>query len=302
MGSSTRKALLLAGNGFIGKHVAEALASENWQITVHHTGRTEVPSDPTIESVIVHRAPLPIVGFPKTIQHGQWDVAIHFLCMGTQDAEAFVRSFDGRARRLILISSCDVYRAYGRFIRTEPGPPDATPLDESANVRQRLYPYRAKAATPQQLEHWYDKLEAERVVCGCDKSEFAILRLPKVYGLTGDGLSTVYGFSNQPSWRWTHGHVKNVASAIAAAASHANASGQVFNLGELSTPTIGERLARLPKRTDVKPVAGDYDFRQHLHFDTTKIRNRLGYEDAVDESDAMRKFALSGTANGFSPV
>jgi nucleoside-diphosphate-sugar epimerase len=291
MGSTARKALLLAGNGFIGRPVAETLATEGWQVTVHHTGRADIPNGSAIESVVAHRSAPPILSFPDSIQDADWDIAIHFLCMGAEDARAFVRSFDGRASRLVLISSCDVYRAYGRFIRTEPGPPGATALDESAPVRQRLYPYRSKATSAHQLEYWYDKLEAERLIGGTVKSDFAILRLPKVYGRAGDRLQTVYGFSHQPSWCWTHGHVQNVASAIALASSHPEASGQVFNLGEVSTPTMGERLARLPTRSESELVADDYDFRQHLHFDTNKIRSQLGYEDSVDEIDAMRDAA-----------
>jgi len=220
------------------------------------------------------------------------DVAIHFFCMGAEDAKAFTRSFDGNVRRLILISSCDVYRAYGRFVRTEPGPPDPTPLNESAPVRERLYPYRSKATHSEQLEYWYDKLEAEHIVSAAEHSEFVIARLPKVYGPAGtNGLKTVYGFAHQPSWRWTHGYVENIASAIALIAFHSDAASQTFNLGEEWTPTTGERLARLPQRSDVEPMEGDYDFSQDLHCDTSKIRRLLGYRDVVSEPDAMKALA-----------
>ena len=298
MHSGSRKALLLAGNGFIGRRVATVLALGECRAVIHHTGRAAVPSLPGITSVIANRTPPPIVSFPDLSASAGGDVAIHFLCMGGDDAKAFVRSFDGRVRRLVLISSCDVYRAYGRFIGTEPGQPDPTPLDESAPTRESLYPYRSKSTNRGQLEYWYDKLEAERVIQGTAQSEFVILRLPKVYGAgSRNGLQTVYGFAHQPPWRWTHGHVDNIASAIALVAFHPNAAGQVFNLGEAQTPTTGERLARLPQRDDFEPAAGDYDFRQNLHFDTTKVRNCLGYKDVVSEVDAMQALAASNGRN-----
>ena len=248
-----------------------------------------MPNLPRIVGVVAERTPPPILSFPDSIESVDADVVIHFFCMGAEDAKAFVRSFDGRVRRLVLVSSCDVYRAYGRFIGTEPGPPDPTPLTESAPVRERLYPYRSKATNAEQLEYWYDKLEAERIVREARHSEFVIVRLPKVYGPGGkSGLETVYGFAHQPLWRWTHGHVDNVASAIALVAFHPHAAREVFNLGEAHTPTIGERLASLPHRADFEPTAGDYDFHQDLHFDTTKIRSRLGYQDVINQVDAMR--------------
>jgi hypothetical protein len=66
----------------------------------------------------------------------------------------------------------------------------------------------------------------------------------------------------------------------------------VFNLGEEQTPTTAQRLASLPEKDDLEPVVGDFDFRQDLHFDTTKIRSWLGYKDVVSELSAMRALAL----------
>ena len=290
--AGSMKALLLAGNGFIGRRVATLLASGGNDVVVHHTGRDTLPEAPGISGVVVDRTPLPIVDFPEKLLSCKADTAVHFNCMGEPDARALLEAFDGRVGRIVLISSCDVYRAYGRFIRTEPGSPDPTPLAESAPLRQQRYPYRTKADDRRQLEYWYDKLEAERVVSAARRSEVTILRLPKVYG-PGDenGLQTVYGFAHQPSWRWTHGHVDNIASAIVLGAFHPEAAGETFNLGERHTPTMGERLARLPARPASEAAEGDYDFRQDLHCDTGKLRRVLGYADTVDEVETMAALA-----------
>jgi len=54
-----------------------------------------------------------------------------------------------------------------------------------------------KATIAGQLECWYDKLEAERVVREARHSEFVIVRLPKVYGPGGKSeLNTIYGFAS----------------------------------------------------------------------------------------------------------
>jgi nucleoside-diphosphate-sugar epimerase len=284
--------VLIAGSGFIGSRVAVRLADQGGEALVHHTRRSTAPSAPGIVDVPVEPAPPPILGFPRELLEPAPDAAVHFYCMGAPDAAAFLEAFDGRARRLVLISSCDVYRAYGRFLRTEPGPPDPTPLDESAPLRGRLHPYRAKARSERDLEHWYEKIEAERIVRRAERSSVVVLRLPKVHG-EGKGLETVYGFAEQAGWRWTHGHAENVAAAISLAAIHPSADGEVFNLGEAETPTMGERLALLPRLEGMPPTASHpYDFAQDLHFDTMKIRRRLGYSDPLDERAAMREVAM----------
>lgn len=95
----------------------------------------------------------------------------------------------------------------------------------------------------------HEKTLAEQAVQSARDMDWLILRLPKVYGPEDNGnLATVYGFAAVPAWRWTHGHVANVAAAIAAGATHAKAANAVFNVGEETTPTMGERLARLSLR------------------------------------------------------
>lgn len=286
-----RRALLIAGNGFIGSRVAIRLAEEGHSVFVHHGGAQALPGHANIQGVAVPRTPPPITTYPTETLTFDPDVAIHFYCMGASDGEAFRRSFDGKAGRLVLISSCDVYRAYGRFIKTDIGAPDPTPIDERAPPRDARFPYRRKAQSHDALEYWYDKIDAERALGAVQFSETVMLRLPKVYGRGGERLETVYGFAHHPNWRWTHGHVENVAAAIALAAMCPDAAGEILNIGEASTPTMGERLAALPRRDDAAISADEYDFRQDLDFSTEKIRRKLGFRDVVDEFSAMRRLA-----------
>ena len=290
--------LMLAGNGVIGQATARRFATAGHRVIVHHTGRRPLPAIPGIEAIVVAASPLPITSFPgEAARAAKGGVAVHFQCMGAPDGQAFVRAFDGIAKRLVLISSSDVYRAYGRFIRTEPGAPEPTPMTEKAPLRERLYPYREQARNPAHLLHWYEKLEAERAVQSASSSEVTVLRLPKVFGPDNNAdLATVYGFAAYTHWRWTHGHVQNVAAAIARACTHPAAAGESFNLGEVHTPTIGERLALLPPSPDFPSSVDTQDFRQDLHTDTSKVRTLLEFVDEVDEPGAMR--ALAEAARG----
>jgi hypothetical protein len=49
-----------------------------------------------------------------------------------------LEAFSGVAKRIVGISSSDVYRAFGVFKGTEPGPIQEVPLTEDAELRIRI--------------------------------------------------------------------------------------------------------------------------------------------------------------------
>ncbi|MGV6876406.1 NAD-dependent epimerase/dehydratase family protein [Pseudochelatococcus sp. B33] len=290
------KVLVIGGTRFIGAYVVRRLHEAGADVTVFHRGRSNNPILPDVAHFLDPGAEYPITTLPARLLR-DWDIVIHMVAMGEADAEAAARSFTGRARRLVLISSCDVYRAYGRLMKAEPGPVEAVPLREDAPLRSVLYPYRGMEAQLGAYAHDYDKILAERTVQGTPGLDWTILRLPKVYGPEDNGdLSTVYGFAAVPEWRWTHGHVENVAAAIVTAAFHPEVHNAVFNVGEEITPTMGERLGSLPARRDPLPVPPPFDYSHHLVLDTRKIRTALGYADVVDERVAMTELAVASAS------
>lgn len=292
---------MIGGTRFIGAHVVRRLHDAGAEVVVFHRGPshrgTRVnPILPEVEHVLDARAEYPVTDFPDRLRC-DWDVVIHMVAMGQADAEAAVRTFAGRAQRLVVVSSCDVYRAYGRLTKAEPGPPDPVPLSEDAPLRSALFPYRGMEARLGAFARVYDKTLVERTVQSARDLAWTILRLPKVYGPEDNGdLATVYGFAAAPAWRWTHGHVENVAAAIVAGATHPQACDEIFNVGEAVTPTMGERLAHLPQRNGAPPALPPFDYRQPLVIDTAKIRERLGYADVVDERLAMETLAAAAAA------
>jgi len=282
------RVLVIGGTRFIGTYAVRRLVDAGADVTVFHRGKSEGPALPaSVTHIHDPLAEYPILRFPASIAAAAWDVVIHMVMMGEADARAAGDAFAGRAGRMVMISSGDVYRAYGRLTGHEPGPVDPVPLAEEAPLRSALYPYRAQAARLGAYAHDYEKILAERVTCE-GQTPSVILRLPKVYGPEDNAnLATVYGFAAEPQWRWTHGHVGNVARAIELAATNPAASG-IYNVGEERTPTMGERLARLPPAKDAPPRLPPFRFAQDMVVDTSRIRTELGFVDVVDEADAMR--------------
>lgn len=281
------KVLVIGGTRFIGAHVVRHLHDAGASVAVLHRGTSINPILPDIERITDPNAEYPITTFPERVRR-DWDIVVNMVAMGKADADAAVHAFTGRTRRFVLISSCDVYRAYGRLTKAEPGPPEAVPLKEDAALRSTLYPYRGMEEQIGAYAHDYEKVLAEKAVRDAPGLDWTILRLSKVYGPEDNGdLGTVYGFAAVPDWRWTHGHVSNVAAAIATAAMHPKACNTVYNVGEESTPTMGERLAGLPKQRDEFPEPPPFDYRQPFVIDTSKIRRELGYADVREETSAM---------------
>ena len=281
--------LVIGGTGFIGRHLVRQIASHGHSVAIYHRGLTPAALLPTVREITDSRSVMPISHFPPELFEFDPNVVILTVTMGEADARAAVEAFTGRADRIVLLSSGDVYWAYGRFMGIETGPIQKGLLTEEAPVRSKLYPYRHKASSPDVLEYWYEKILAERAVLNAPIPA-TVLRLPKVYGPGSNAdLATVYRYREKRNWRWTHGFVENVAAAVELAAVHPAAAGRIYNVGEAYTPTIAERLTWLPD-TDIEPDRSSRsDFNQDIAYDTSRIRRELGYSEAVSEKEAALK-------------
>jgi hypothetical protein len=76
---------------------------------------------------------------------------------GTRD---LVGVLEGVSRRVVAVSSQDVYRAHDRVTGRDPGPPDPIRLTEDPPLRERLYPYEREGVED------YEKILVEKVVMG----------------------------------------------------------------------------------------------------------------------------------------
>jgi len=281
--------LVIGGTRFIGAAVVRQLAEAGHAVTVYHRGAHEGVLPAGVRHVHRPEAAMPIRSFPAELLTPAPDVTVHTIAMGEDDARAAVEFFRGRTARMVWISSGDVYLAYGRFTGSEPGPVLPGLLREDAPLRAVLYPYRDGAKSSDDIANIYEKILVERMAMSCSELPATVLRLPKVYG-PGDNadLATVYGFREHPHWRWTHGYVENVAHAIVLAALSPAAVGRIYNVGEEHTPTTAQRLAHLPPSSLPSQQNSKFNFEQDIAYDTTRIREELGYQELVAEEEAMR--------------
>lgn len=304
------RVLVIGGTRFIGPPVVVRLTDMGHEVTVFHRGQTEAALPPSTTHIHGDREKL--ADFASEFARLAPNTVLDMAPMCDVDARTAIGAFEGVARRLVAISSMDVYRAYGRFHGSEPGPPESVPLTEEAALREKLFPYRRSGRGMDD----YDKIPVERAVMGSPGLPGTVLRLPAVYGpgdqqhrifsdlkRMDDGRPAILLEEDVAAWRWTRGYVENVADAIALAVTDDRAAGRTYNVGERDSLSQAEwvravgraagwhgEVMIVPKgRLPPKLRAPDACYDQGLVGDTARIRTELGYEEQIDRDVALSR-------------
>ena len=301
------KVLVLGGTGFIGGAAVRALIGRGHAVACFHRGAASVG----VETIRGDRRELP--RHREAFARFDPEVVVDTIAYTESDAMLFVETFHGLARRAVVLSSQDVYAAYGRLLRLEARARELGPLTEDAELRATRHPYRAKARGPEDLAYEYDKIPVEAAVAGHADLPATILRLPFVYG-PGDPQRRLRPYLERmrdpeilldrakASWRWTRGYVEDVGEAIALAAGDERAAGRIYNLGEEDAATEAEWVRLIGKAAgwggEVRAVPSDelpkelkepFDFSQDLAVDTRRIRKELAYREPVGRMEGLRR-------------
>ena len=307
------RVLVIGGTGFIGTHVIRRLIEARHAVTVFHRGQTGADLPGEVNHILGERSDL--ASFSQEFSDIEPDTVLDMICYTEQEALTLVSTFQSTNKRLVVASSMDVYRNYGRLLGLEQGAPDSLPMDEDSPLRESRYPHRAISKSPRDFAATYDKIPVERTVSEAAMLRATILRLPAVYG-PGDKYHRTFEYlkrmddrrekiileETRARWLWTRGYVENVADAIALAVTDERAANRVYNVGERDAiseadwvRSIGQaanwrgEVVALQRERLPAHLLAPYRFEHHMRCDTSRIRRELNYSERVPREEGMRR-------------
>ncbi|HEX7263292.1 MAG TPA: NAD-dependent epimerase/dehydratase family protein [Candidatus Dormibacteraeota bacterium] len=164
------RVVVLGGTRFIGRAIVEDLAAAGHDLLIVHRGVLEPDGLPAAQHLHTDRAVLPT--HSAELAAFEPDAMIDCRALSRADAQTAIDALP-KGLRVVVISSVDVYRAFGAL--NDDRETDPIPLDEGSPVRTERYPYRGKMPGMDD----YDKLDVEDVYLPFGATA---LRLPMVYG------------------------------------------------------------------------------------------------------------------------
>lgn len=297
-------------------------------ITLFHRGKTKADLPSNVVEIQGDRKELR--NFKGEFERLSPDVVVDMIPMSKFDATSIMEVFKGIARRVVAISSQDVYRAYGLVRGIETGDLEAIPFTENAPLRKNLYPYRKENKEENDPIYDYEKILVEQAILSGESGlKGTILRLPVVYGpkdeqhrfssylkRMDDKRPFIILDQDFAQWRWTHSYVDNVAYAITLAVTDERSSGRVYNVGEPKTATMYDRIEALAKQVGwngkIVTVLKDRlpsqmrfpgNAKQHLVSDSTRLREELGFNEIVSFDEGIQRTIQWERANpSFSDI
>jgi nucleoside-diphosphate-sugar epimerase len=304
------RVMVLGGTRFIGAAVVEELHANGHELLVVHRGEHEPADLPEADHLHADRQDLPHLRGP--VDEFDPEAVVDVCAYSAADAETALAAVGDV--RLLVVSSMDVYRAFGAVLAgTET---DALPVDETSPVRSERYPYRGRSHPSADTDS-YEKLDVEAAYLA---REATVCRLPMVYGERDhqrreepllrraragrDRVPTGSG-----GWLWTRGYVRDVAAGIRLALESDACLAEVLNLGEARTWSMGlwarhvleaagagAELVRVPDvllPDDLKALG---TIPQHLLVDSSKARDLLGWTE-TDPHEALHRSVAWHLAN-----
>jgi nucleoside-diphosphate-sugar epimerase len=292
------KVVVLGGTRFIGRATVEELAAAGDELLIVHRGELEPDDMPAVAHLHCDRSEL--ASHRDELAEFAPEAMVDCRALSRADADAALEALPD-VRRRVVISSVDVYRAFGSLLEDRES--DPVPIDEESPVRSERYPYRGKLADRDD----YDKLDVEDVYL---PRGALVMRLPMVYGEHDYQRREEFvlrrvraGRARIPigagSWLACRVYVRDVARAVRLAVHAPDASG-VMNICEdrtysmrmwsrmiLEAAESDAELVRTPDEVLPEDLKQTGTMAQHIAASARRARAELGWTTS-DPFESLR--------------
>ena len=312
------KILVIGGSGFMGPFIVRELVREGHEVTVFHRGNAKPNFPDGVQVIRGDRNALQ--KHRDEFKRAAFDAVIDVVLSSENQARGLLEAFAGITRRIVALSSQDVYRAYGVLLGLDEGPPQELPLTEDSELRTRPPYSREHLQMMQAVFSWldedYDKVRVERILRASSQIPVTILRLPMVYGPSDplhrlyplikrvdDGRSTILLEERIANLHSPRGYVEDVTHAVVLATLSAKAPGRTYNVVESEAFTEREWMTKVVNETGGTAqirVLPTEKIPAHLRFpiknhhqdwmvSSARIREELGYRETMSREEALRR-------------
>lgn len=293
------RTIILGGTRFIGRAIVEELSGAGHELLIVHRGQLEPEGLP--EAQHLHADRMDLSRHRAQLAAFKPDGAVDCRALTRADSEVVVTALPDNIR-LVVVSSVDVYRAFGAL--NEDRETDPVPLDEESPVRPERYPYRGKMPGM----HDYDKLDVEDVYLPRGGTS---VRLPMVYGERDYQRREEFllrriraGRDRIPfgagTWLACRAYVRDVARGVRLLLGSSAATGEVLNLCEdrtfsmrmwahmiLEAAGSNAQLVRVADNVLPEDLKATGTLTQHIAASAHKARALLGWTTS-DPAETLR--------------
>ena len=294
--------VLLGGGGFVGRATARALLHHGAHIHVlNRSGKAHHPDVPA--SRVDRSNPQEVI---LALDRLKAETVIDCIAFQSTDTLPLYQMIDQRGGDLTMLSSIDVYEAFGRVLGTENSPINQEPIRETSPLRSNLYPYAQIGG--RQAD--YDKIPLEQAALSFRNARAQVVRLPMMFG-PGDPRDRFAAVKqaiheNSPltlpatdaAWTAPLLFVDDAGAGIARASLKPNPDNQVLLLGHQDHFTWQEHANRFANAAGASltiELEGKAQPRQDLVIDAAVTADQIGWAPATCWEEAYLATAQSGT-------
>jgi nucleoside-diphosphate-sugar epimerase len=287
------KALILGGSGFVGRRLAEIVATGDVDITVLNRGVTPVSAPPGVKRITADRTDL--AAMRAALRGRDWDAVFDvsgvIQVAGGSAMADLADLLDGRIDRYVFVSSQSVYQMTGVFPWFEDSPtvrPDtATYAGFKAAAEQTLLARHADTGFPAAIARPAAIYGPYNNIYDMEPAMFRRLLDRRPILLPYAGLVVV-----------SYGHVDDLCRALIVMATRPAAVGEIFNVttSAVTSSAYIDTLATVAEADpDVVPVPDDvaeqaegplfsrlFTPRHHGMLDAAKLTTLLGFAPSYD--------------------